>query len=199
MKTIVSAFAALLFACSPLLAQSLEADMRTAAGAYERKDIATAVRIWKVWAGKGNSEARTLLCAMYWSGEGVPRDHKEAARLYLQAANQGYARAQNNIGFMLGFGEGVPPPDDIEAYKWLSLAIAGYTAKNQDRLLARQAHDSGTNHRGGAAGQGFQACSLKHNASRWNHLDASCPVSKGRQRAQMRSAVPKPRSHPLVT
>ena len=68
---------------------------------------------------------------MYWSGEGVPRDHKEAARLYLLAANQGYARAQNDIGFMLGFGEGIPPRDDIEAYKWLTLAIKGYTARTR--------------------------------------------------------------------
>jgi TPR repeat protein len=134
MKLIVSALAALFLATSPLAAQTLEADMKKAAGAYENKDMATAVRIWKVWAGKGNAEARTLLGAMYWSGEGVPRDHKEAARLYLLAANQGYARAQNNIGFMLGFGEGIPPPDDVEAYKWLTLAINGYTARNQDRL-----------------------------------------------------------------
>jgi TPR repeat protein len=96
--------------------------------------MATAVRIWKVWAGKGNAEARTLLGAMYWSGEGVQRDHKEAARLYTLAANQGYARAQNDIGFMLGFGEGIPHRDDVEAYKWLTLGIKGYTAKNQDRL-----------------------------------------------------------------
>lgn len=115
-------------------AQTLEADMRAAAGAYERKDMATAARIWKVWAVKGDPEAQTLLGAMYWSGEGVPRDHKEAARLYLLAANKGYARAQNDIGFMLAFGEGVPPSDDVEAYKWLTLAIARYTAKNQDRL-----------------------------------------------------------------
>lgn len=139
MKLIASAVAALLLFSVPLAAQTLEADMRAAAGAYERKDMATAVRLWKVWAAKGNAEARTLLGAMYWSGEGVPRDHKEAARLYLLAANQGYARAQNNIGFMLGFGEGIPPHDDIEAYKWLSLGIANYTAKNQDRLeQARQ-------------------------------------------------------------
>ncbi len=82
--------------------------MRQAAGAYERKDMATAVRIWKVWAAKGEAEAQTLLGAMYWSGEGVPRNLNEAARLYLAAARQGYARAQNNIGFMLGFGEGIP-------------------------------------------------------------------------------------------
>lgn len=121
-------------ATKPVTAQSLEAEMREAAGAYERKDMATAVRIWKVWADKGNAEARTLLGAMYWSGEGVPRDHKEAARLYLLAANQGYARAQNDIGFMYGFGEGTPPANDVEAYKWLTLAIARYTARNQDRL-----------------------------------------------------------------
>lgn len=135
MKPIFSALAALLLlVVSPLAAQDLEADMRTAAGAYERKDMATAVRLWKVWAARGNAEAQTLLGAMYWSGEGVPRDHREAARLYLEAAKQGYARAQNNIGFMLGFGEGVPPLDKVEAYKWLSLAIENYTAKNQDRL-----------------------------------------------------------------
>ena len=114
--------------------QSYEDQMRQAAGAYERKDMATAVRIWKVWAAKGEAEAQTLLGAMYWSGEGVPRNLNEAARLYLAAAQQGYARAQNNIGFMLGFGEGVPPRDDIEAYKWIKLAIDRYTAKNQDRL-----------------------------------------------------------------
>ena len=134
MKTIAAVLIALLIVASPAAAQSsLEADLREAAAAYERKDMATAARLWKVWAAKGNAEARTLLGAMYWSGEGVPRDHKEAARLYLLAADQGYARAQNNIGFMLGF-EGPPPHDDVEAYKWLTLAIQRYTAKNQDRL-----------------------------------------------------------------
>lgn len=117
-----------------VVAQSLEADMKRAAGAYERKDMSTAVRIWKAWAAKGNAEAQTLLGAMYWSGEGVSRDHKEAARLYLLAAQQGYARAQNDIGFMLGFGEGIPSHDDVEAYKWIKLAIDRYTAKNQERL-----------------------------------------------------------------
>ena len=134
MKKIVATVAALMLFSSPLAAQTLEADMRKAAGAYERKDMATAVRIWKSWADKGNAEARTLLGAMYWSGEGVPRNHKEAARLYLLAANQGYARAQNDIAFMIAFGEGTPPREDVEAYKWLSLAVAGYTPKNQERL-----------------------------------------------------------------
>ena len=134
MKAIAAALIALFLVASPIVAQSsLEADMRDAAAAYERKDMATAARLWKAWADKGDAEARTLLGAMYWSGEGVPRDHEEAVRLYLLAANQGYARAQNDIGFMLGF-EGNPPHDDVEAYKWLTLAIQRYTAKNQERL-----------------------------------------------------------------
>ena len=135
MKTIAAALIALLLVASFRAAaqSSLEADLREAAAAYERKDMAAAARLWKVWADRGNAEARTLLGAMYWSGEGVQRDQKEAARLYLLAADQGYARAQNDIGFMLGF-EGPPPHDDVEAYKWLTLATERYTAKNQDRL-----------------------------------------------------------------
>jgi TPR repeat protein len=124
----------MLVLAAPALAQTLEEQMRRAAGAYERKDFATAVSIWRPIAEQGNAEAQTLLGAMYWSGEGVPRDHREAAKWYLRAAGQGYARAQNNIGFMYGFGEGIPPPDDVQAYKWLSLAIERYTAKNQNRL-----------------------------------------------------------------
>jgi TPR repeat protein len=136
MKSVLSALLVLLFTvlAAPSMAQSLEEQMRQAAGAYERKDMATAARIWKVWAGKGNAEAQTLLGAMYWSGEGVPHNLNEAARLYLAAAKQGYARAQNNIGFMLGFGDGIPPRDDVEAYKWIRLSLDRYTARNQDRL-----------------------------------------------------------------
>src|SRR5260370_26652630 len=73
MKTVGAVVIALLLAAPRAVAQSaLEADMRDAAAAYERKDMATAARLWKVWADKGNAEARTLLGAMYWSGEGVP-------------------------------------------------------------------------------------------------------------------------------
>ena len=90
--------------------------------------------MWRPLAEAGNAEAETLLGAMYWSGEGVPRDHRLAAQWYLRAAEKGYARAQNDIGFMYGFGEGTPPRDDVQAYKWLSLAVRNYTAKNQARL-----------------------------------------------------------------
>ena len=107
--------------------------MRAAAGAYEHKDFALALSLWKPLAEQGNAEAPTLLGAMYWQGEGVPRDHKEAAHLYLLAAEAGYARAQYDIGFMYGFGEGIPPQDDVQAYKWIGLAIDRFTVKNEER------------------------------------------------------------------
>ncbi|MBN9491463.1 MAG: sel1 repeat family protein [Alphaproteobacteria bacterium] len=125
---------ALVVAAVAAQAQPLEERMRTAAAAYEHKDYATAVAIWRPLAEQGNAEAQTLLGAMYWSGDGLPRNHAEAAKWYLRAAQQGYARAQNDIGFMYGFGEGIPSRDDVQAYKWISLAITHYTAKNQDRL-----------------------------------------------------------------
>lgn len=115
-------------------AQSVADRMHTAAVAYHDKQFSKAIAIWRPLAEQGNAEAQTLLGAMYWSGEGVPRDHAEAAKWYLRAAQKGYARAQNDIGFMYGFGEGIPPHDDVQAYKWISLAIERYTAKNQDRL-----------------------------------------------------------------
>ena len=122
--TVVLLFAAMW--AGTATAQSLEERMRMAAGAYEQKDFAVAIGIWRPLATAGNAEAQTLLGAMYWSGEGVPRDHAEAAKWYLQAAEKGYARAQNNIGFMYGFGEGTPPRDDVQAYKWLSRHPAPY-------------------------------------------------------------------------
>ena len=129
----IAALVAAVAAQSPAGAQTLEERMRAAAGAYERKDFTAALAEWKPLAAEGNAEAQTLLGAMYWQGEGVPRDHSEAAKWYLKAADQGYARAQNDIGFMYGFGEGIPPHDDVQAYKWISLAIERYTDKNRDR------------------------------------------------------------------
>lgn len=127
-------FVALIIIAVPAGAQSLEERMKSAAGAYERKDFAAAIAVWRPLAEAGNAEAEALLGAMYWSGEGVLRDHKQAAYWYLRAAEKGYARAQNDIGYMYGFGEGIPPRDDVQAYKWLSLAVRNYSAKNQERL-----------------------------------------------------------------
>ena len=54
MKTIAAVLIALLIVASPAAAQStLEADLREAAAAYERKDMATAARLWKIMGRQG--------------------------------------------------------------------------------------------------------------------------------------------------
>ena len=48
-------FVALLVFAVPAGAQSLEERMKSAAGAYERKDFATAIAVWRPLAEAGNA------------------------------------------------------------------------------------------------------------------------------------------------
>ena len=58
---------------------------------------------------------------MYYKGEGVPQDYKEAVKWWRKAAEQGDAEAQSNLGEMYYKGEGVPQ-DYKEAIKWFRKA-----------------------------------------------------------------------------
>ena len=73
---------------------------------------------------------------MYYRGEGVPQNDKEAANWYRKAANQGHAGAQLNLGVMYKLGSGVPE-NDVKAYNWWSVAKAQGdedATSNLDRL-----------------------------------------------------------------
>ena len=71
----------------------------------------------KAKAETGNTVAQYNLGSMYWSGEGVRIDHKQAVRWYRKAAEQGHANAQYNLGGMYTDGDGVKQ-DFKEAVKW---------------------------------------------------------------------------------
>jgi hypothetical protein len=81
-------------------------------------------------AEQGHAEAQCQLGWMYDVGNGIPRDHAEAAKWYRKAAEQGNARAQYHLGVVYANGDGVAL-DYAEAYKWFSLANADDT---RDRL-----------------------------------------------------------------
>ena len=75
---------------------------------------------------------------MYDRGQGVPKNHSEAAKWVRKSALQGFFMAQEELGTMYAKGEGVPQ-DFIKAYAWFSLAAGqGYKraiqAKNRLRL-----------------------------------------------------------------
>ena len=60
---------------------------------------------------------------MYYNGEGVLEDDKEAVKWFRMAAEQGNAKAQSNLGRMFAVGEGVLE-DSVMAYAWFNIAGA---------------------------------------------------------------------------
>jgi TPR repeat protein len=83
-------------------------------------------------AEEGDFLAQCLLGLMYYNGNGVSRDYKEAEKWLRRAALCGYASAQFNLGLMYLNGDGVPP-DTVQAYAWLELA--GASGVDEARVL----------------------------------------------------------------
>ncbi len=100
-----------------VLTADARADHDAGTSAYKRGDYATALAEFRQAAERGSAVAQINLAAMYYKGQGVPRDDAEAAKWYRKAADQGDAVAQNNIGLMYDNGRGVPQ-DYGEAVKW---------------------------------------------------------------------------------
>src|SRR5262249_13531904 len=73
------------------------------------------------FADQGNAEAQLFLGLIYETGDGVPRNHAEAAKWYRLAADQGNAEAQLFLGLIYETGDGVPR-NHAEAAKWYRLA-----------------------------------------------------------------------------
>lgn len=76
-------------------------------------------------AGQGDVEAQNLLGGMYYFGQGVPQDYREASKWTRMAAEQGHATAQERLGRMYREGQGVPE-NYYEAGKWLRMAVEGH-------------------------------------------------------------------------
>ena len=74
-------------------------------------------------AEAGDAEAQNSLGEAYYSGKGVPEDHKEAVKWFRKAADQGIADAQKNLGDMYHQGKGVEQ-NYVTAYAWLNIAAA---------------------------------------------------------------------------
>jgi len=86
--------------------------------AYKRGDYPTALREFRAEGGPDGDFAIGL---MYYKGEGVKRDMREAASFFHKAADQGHAGAQNNLGLMHAQESGVSR-DYREAVRWYRMA-----------------------------------------------------------------------------
>lgn len=108
----------LLLSLPSLAGAGLDAGSET----YKRGDYATALKEWRPAAEQGEATAQYGLGLLYYHGQGVPLDEKEAHRWFLLAAAQGHARAQTYLGMTYHYGDGVPQ-DYSQALKWYRLAV----------------------------------------------------------------------------
>jgi len=93
MRLVLTLLLSILFAGS-----ALAGPFEDASDAYEREDYATAVRLLRPLAERGDAAAQFQLGVMYDNGIGVRQNHAEAAKWYRLAAEQGNVAAHIACG-----------------------------------------------------------------------------------------------------
>ena len=83
-----------------VLAASAYAGYEEGKAAYDGRDFAKAYAEFLPLAQQGNEGAQFNLGQMYYNGEGVPKDYKQAAQWYQKAAEQNHTQAQFLLGFL---------------------------------------------------------------------------------------------------
>jgi uncharacterized protein len=117
---ILAVFVAATFVLGAASARAGELEDATAA--YSRGDYATALRLMRPLAEKGDVTAQNNLGVIYFKGEGVAKDLKEAEKWYRLAAAQGHPAAQSGLGLIKLMNK-----EYTEAAKWVQLsADQGY-------------------------------------------------------------------------
>jgi TPR repeat protein len=97
-------------------------ELEDATAAYGRGEYAAALRQLRPLAESGNATAQNNLGVIYFKGEGVAKDLKEAEKWYRMAAEQGHPAAQSGLGLIKLMSK-----DYKEAAKWIQLsADQGY-------------------------------------------------------------------------
>jgi hypothetical protein len=103
-----------------------------ALAAYQRKDYATALRIWKPLAEQGNARAQSSLAAMFENGQGLPQDLAAALEWNRKAAEQGDALGEASLGEMYSNGRGVPRDYSVALGWYQRAADQGYVQSEFD-------------------------------------------------------------------
>jgi TPR repeat protein len=100
--------------------------------AYKRGDYATALRLVRPLAERGNATAQRLLGLMYALGNGLREDDKLAILWYRKAADQGNREAQLAIGYAYSLGQGEPHDDALSATWFRKAADQGNGEAQED-------------------------------------------------------------------
>ncbi len=86
---------------APAQAGQANADVKRGVEAWESGDYATAVKLWRPLAIKGDADAQFNLAQAYRFGRSVPVDMKAAEDWYRRAATQGHLQAEDNLGLIM--------------------------------------------------------------------------------------------------
>ena len=76
----------------------------------------------------GDVNAQSQIASMYYLGEGVEQNHKQAFAWYLLAAEQGDANAQYSLGNLYLLGEGIQPNQEEAIFWYQKSAGQGHQA-----------------------------------------------------------------------
>ncbi len=81
----------------------------------------------------GDSSSQYELGVLYFDGEGVTKDYKQALKWFTRSAERGNSSAQYELGLMHKGGYGTPV-DPIEALKWFTKAAAQGNSDAKKRI-----------------------------------------------------------------
>lgn len=107
--------------------------------AYHKGDFATAFRLWRPLAQKGDIRSQNHLGVMYYHGYGVSQDYFLAAQWFRAAADLGDGTSQIDLGNMYELGAGVSQSNAL-AHMWHSISVGtGHPVAHifRDRIAAK--------------------------------------------------------------
>ena len=96
-------------------------------------------------AGNGSTWVLGMIGNIYYYGQGICVDKKEALKWYLQDAEAGGCLGQFQCGYIYCNGEGGVPKNDHEGFKWYHLAAQQGDAKAQLQLACCYIEGAGVN------------------------------------------------------
>jgi TPR repeat protein len=97
---------------------SANATWDEATKAFAKKQYASAAKLFKPLAEKGNALAQYQIALMHRMGLGLTKDQKEAKKWSRLAAKQGNSDAQLMLGSLYAKAEGGESADVVNAYMW---------------------------------------------------------------------------------
>jgi TPR repeat protein len=123
------------------ITSSIAADYQVGLDAYSQGDFDTAIVEWQavVESPPGTvapairAETLYAIGMLYWLGQGVQQDSREAASWLRLAAGMNHVGAQTKLGFLYSVGQGVSKSDS-EAHKWFMMAALQGDADAQYNL-----------------------------------------------------------------